>query len=216
MADNAQKQWMQKNLGNYVNNKTGAADQQTPKTMPCTVVSVEKSMVTVKFETQGNFTLPQMTIPVAMSDYARIPTQKGDKGYAVPNDFYMGGQSGQGGGTANYIRRGNLSTLCFHHVSNTDFSDVDYNAYTIQGPNGVVLQSKDKSTTFTLTPGGNIHIKGNLIIEGSITTTGGGGSMTASGDIATTGGITAGAGGADSVTLQHHTHAGGPAPTPGT
>lgn len=37
-----------------------------------------------------------------------------------------------------------------------------------------------------------------------------------SGNISTPGSITAGAGGGDSVTLQHHRHAGGPPPDPGT
>lgn len=215
MAD-GQKQWFQRNLGDFANNKGGAQEQQAQKAMPCTVTKVNKSVVTVKFETQGNFTLPEMEISVAMSDYARIPTQVGDKGYAVPNDYYLGGQSGLGGGQANYIKKANLSSLVFHHISQTDFSDVDYNAYTIQGPNGAVIQSKDKTSVITVTPGGNIHIKGNVTVEGSITTTGAGGGMTASGDIKTTGAVQAGVGGADSVTLQGHVHGGGPPPTPGT
>ena len=40
--------------------------------------------------------------------------------------------------------------------------------------------------------------------------------LNATGDLTVTGGVTAGQGGADQVTLQHHTHSGGAAPTPGT
>lgn len=215
MADNAQKFWMQKSLGGFVNSKQAALTQIDQKAMPCTVVSVNKSMVTVKFEVNSNYTLPNITIPQAMSDYARIPTQPGDKGYAVPNDYYLGGQSGQGGGTATLNSNANLSQLVFHHISQTSFSAVDPNAYVIHGPNGVVAQTTDGSVSMTLTPGG-IAFKGNITVDGSITTTGSGGSMVSSGNISTTGNVTAGAGGTSSVELLHHTHGSGPPPDPGS
>ena len=53
----------------------------------------------------------------------------------------------------------------------------------------------------------SITAPGGLIVVGNITTTG---------SITATQGIQAGTGGADSVTLQHHTHDGGSPPTPGT
>ncbi|HEY8685979.1 MAG TPA: phage baseplate assembly protein [Chloroflexota bacterium] len=60
---------------------------------------------------------------------------------------------------------------------------------------------------------GGITIVGNITLTGSITMTG---DLAVTGSITATGGIQAGTGGADSVTLQHHTHSGGSPPTAGT
>jgi hypothetical protein len=65
------------------------------------------------------------------------------------------------------------------------------------------------TTSIALTQDGKVTITapGGLIVNANITVTG---------SITATQGIQAGTGGADSVTLQHHTHGGGPVPTPGT
>ena len=51
------------------------------------------------------------------SPYGRDPTQVGDKGYASPSDYYIGGINGLGGGSSNLNPRGNLTPLVFHPIS---------------------------------------------------------------------------------------------------
>lgn len=65
---------------------------------------------------------------------------------------------------------------------------------------GITIKDKNNNT-IVMGPSG-INLNG-LIIDSS-------------GNVTTPGGVQSGTGGGDSVTLQHHTHGGGPAPTPGT
>lgn len=57
---------------------------------------------------------------------------------------------------------------------------------------------------------------GNMIVSSAAGVTINGVLIDRNGNITTPGGVTAGEGTADSVTLQHHIHGGGPPPTPGT
>jgi hypothetical protein len=134
-------------LHDFVSKEINAHLQQQPKSIPCHVTAVDKDFVTVAFETHDqNLTPPTVKIPQSFSPYARDPTQVGDKGYAVPSDYYLGGISGDAGGVTNYYPRGNLSPLSFQHISQTTNAERDYNQYTmIGGPNGIVLiQNQDK------------------------------------------------------------------------
>jgi hypothetical protein len=151
------------------------------KSLPCSVVSVNNAMVKVKFEVQG-ITLPQITVPQAISRYARPPTQVGDKGFVVAADVYLGGVSGLGGGTANFTRQeGNLATLVFVPISQTSFPSINPNAYHITGPGGAIIQDDSGASVITVTPssivltqgsasitlsGGTVAIVGTLTING--------------------------------------------------
>ena len=70
--------------------------QKQGKALPCSVVAVNGSMVTVKFEVTSAQTLPHITIPKAEGAWIRSPTQIGDVGLTVPADAYLGGISGLG------------------------------------------------------------------------------------------------------------------------
>lgn len=182
------------------------------QSMPCSVVSVSGSIVTVKFEmTAAPLTLPQVTMPVFGPEYIRYPIQKGDKGMAVSADYYLGKMSGLGTGTADLREPPNLSALVFLPIGNKNWSTVDKDAVTLYGPNGVVLRDKDSKVTLTLTPTGvtiDMGGNGNVSIE--------------NGDLYVSGAVIAGYGGGDQVNLQTHRHGtGSPAtgtvpPTPGT
>ena len=118
--------------------------QVTSQAMPVTVTKLAGELVWVKIEAQSGYTIPEILIPQAFSEWLRPPTQVGDKGWAVPADYYLGGQSGLGGGVANYRGRGNLTPLVFHPISQKAFphnTNRDLNAAFINGPNGVVLQA---------------------------------------------------------------------------
>ena len=163
-------------------NKATDKAQSQPQFMPCTITAVTKELVTVKFEVTSGFTLPQVTIPQAFSEWVRLPTQVGDKGYAVPSGYYLGGQSGQGGGTANLYPRGNLTPLVFVPISQMAFPNNDsrnLNAVFINGKEGVVLQDTEglcsltlSKTGVTITIGGvtvTIDIDGLSVDGGDIT-----------------------------------------------
>ena len=131
--------------------------QQTGKGLPCSVVSVAGGIITVKPEIVTKKTIPNLTVPLFGPIYIRYPIQKGDLGVLLPFEYYLGGVSGLGGGTAGLDRRGNLSALVFLPIANTDWAAVDPNSVNINGPNGVVLRDTTSACTFTLTPT-SIHI----------------------------------------------------------
>jgi hypothetical protein len=167
-------------------------NQQRAQGLPCHVVKVVSSgIVEVAFDVTGPpYTFPQSTLPVHMSEWGRIPVQVGDKGYAVPADAYLGGVTGLGGGTADLVRRGNLTSLAFQPLGNASWPAVDPNAYTLYGPNGAVLKDQQDKNNFTLTPnavtltltvgdvtitvpsGQRVTINGDLHVVGTIYVTG--------------------------------------------
>jgi hypothetical protein len=126
-------QWSSKRINDRV--------QREAKSIPCHVVQVEKDFITVAFENQnGIFTLPTVKIPQSMSPYGRNPTQVGDKGYAVPGNYYLGGVTGDAGGNTDFYPRGNLTTLSFEHTSHTQNPDRDKDQLThMGGPNGWIV-----------------------------------------------------------------------------
>src|SRR5580692_8889340 len=112
MADNYDALWIQKNLNIHATNRALLAIQETGRSLPCSVTAVDGSLVTVKFEVMGAWTLPPLTLPKAESAWMRTPTQVGDVGFTVPADTFLGAISGLGGGVADLSKDyGNLSTL---------------------------------------------------------------------------------------------------------
>jgi hypothetical protein len=47
------------------------------KALPCSVLSVDGSIVTVQFEVKSNWSIPNVTIPVFGPEYLRYPIQPG-------------------------------------------------------------------------------------------------------------------------------------------
>lgn len=175
-----------RSLTQFTEGKVNVLSQLNGQQLPCSVVAVNNAIVTVKIEAQSNMTFPHITVPQAISRYARPPTQVGDKGYLTAADVYLGGVTGLGGGVATYGKmEANLTTLIFVPLSSTDaskFPVVDPNAYHITGPNGAVIQDDSNASNITVTPsaititqgsasitlsGGNIQISGTLIINGT-------------------------------------------------
>jgi hypothetical protein len=140
--------------GDYIDQRTNDARQRQPQKLPCTVTEIDGEFVTVNFEVQSGFSLPKLKIPKAQHSSVREATQVGDKGWAVSSDYYLGGQSDDGGGTANLYPRGNMTTLVFQAASTKDATPRDVNAALINGPNGVVLKDTGGACIFTLTPSG--------------------------------------------------------------
>ncbi|TKI08338.1 hypothetical protein [Martelella alba] len=139
-------------LNQFSERKILDAIQLLGKSLPAIVVSNDNSIVTVSFQITSQFTLPNVTMPLFGPEYVRYPIQPGCKGLVIPSDFYLGGISGLGGGVAGLDTPANLSALVFLPISNTAWSNVDMDAVTVYGPNGVVLRDESSNTIFTLTP----------------------------------------------------------------
>jgi hypothetical protein len=128
-------------MGGWAYRKTNDAQERQPKSIPCHVTKVDKDFITVAFETQNNiFTPPTVKIPQSWSKFSREPTQVGDKGYAVPGDYYLGGVTDDAGGSTDFYPRGNLTTLSFNGISHKKSPDRDYDQLThMGGPTGWIV-----------------------------------------------------------------------------
>ena len=160
MADNAYKKQLGQSLNALSTERALNEIYRTGQGLPCHVTTVQVgadncAVVTVQFDmTDIPFTLPSVSMPVFGPEYVRYPIQIGDKGMAVSADAYIGGVSGLGGGTADLTRRANLTTLVFMPMGNVAWSNVDPNAVTVNGPNGVVTRDAQSKSVTTLTPQG--------------------------------------------------------------
>jgi hypothetical protein len=136
-------------LYSYARMQSAGNIQNLPKVIQGHITKIlDDDFLEFTIDATGPYTLPKLQIPQAFSKYHREPTQVGDKGYAVPNDFYLGGESGQSGGTADMYPRGNLATHVFHPVSAKNFDKRDPNMFLVTGgPSGHTIQSQDKSTS---------------------------------------------------------------------
>jgi hypothetical protein len=210
VSSNVQKTPFVSTLNRFAEGKTSDAGQIDGKALPASVVAVNGSIVTVKFEIQDpTFTLPSVTVPVFGPEYVRYPIQAatasapGTFGMVVSADAYLGGMSGLGGGVAGLVQQGNLATLVFLPIGNKNWvAAPNANAVVIYGVNGNGVVLLDKITgsmaSITLTSAG-LAIVGNTSIQGNLTVTGA---------ITATGNITAGFGSADQVDLLQHKHSG--------
>lgn len=147
------KLFLQKNLNQIAINRIRQEIDSKGKALPCRVVAISGSFVTVAFEVDsGVQTLPQITIPKAEGSWIRSPTQVGDFGLTIPADVSLAGVSGKGG-VANMTRRANLTALAWVPIASTAFSTVNTNQAFVSGPQGVQLQTEDGSTSITIAVG---------------------------------------------------------------
>lgn len=161
-----QKSSLVQSIGNYTADKINSAMQLVGRSLPCSVVSVQGSIVTVKFElTNIPFTIPQVTIPVFGPEYIRYPIQVGDKGFCVAADASLRGITDLGVGTADLVQPSNLGALVFYPIGNKNWSAVDGNALVMYGPNGCVIRDSGSGCVITLTPTGVKTVVGSTTVE---------------------------------------------------
>lgn len=152
MAENYGKLWLQKSSNQIAVTRAQQAIKSLGRALPCRVTAVNGAIVTVAFEVNAApWTLPEITIPKAESQWIRMPTQVGDKGVTMPADVYLGGVSGLGGGVASMVQRGNLSALVFVPVSNSSSGPDDPNAAQVCGPNGAIIRTTTGTTSSIVT-----------------------------------------------------------------
>ena len=163
MSDNAERLWLQDSLNQTSIKRAAEAINRLGKALPCRVVSISGSIVTVSFEISGE-TLPNVTIPKGEGQWIRSPTQIGDYGLTMPADVYLGGISGLGGGTATPVRRANLTALQWIPTASTSFSGVNINAAYIAGPEGAVIQDQAGHCIAVISNNGTITLTAQTTI----------------------------------------------------
>lgn len=150
--DNSQKTPIGRTLAAFARRRILDELDRLGKALPCSVVAVNGAFVTVNFEVTG-VTIPQVTMPILGSQYIRLPIQVGELGVTYPIDVSIAQIAGLVGGTANRVRRGNLSTLVFAPIGNKNWvASPNANALVCWGPAGVILQDKaGSSPNFSVT-----------------------------------------------------------------
>lgn len=178
----AQKIPFARSLNRIAQNRALDEIAKRGQSLPGRVTAVTGAIVTVAFDIEPA-TLSKVTMPLAGSEYSRLPIQVGDKGYAAAADAYLGGVSGLGGGTADLSLRGNLSTLVWVPLGNKDWPvppGSDGNTHVLYGKNALLLLDsiagnssiKLTSTSISLDCGGHnitidssgVHIDGRIFL----------------------------------------------------
>lgn len=158
MADNAQVTPFARSLQRFTSTVSRAATRILGQSVPATLAEISGPIVKVNFEvTHAN--LPGMVeMPVLGSRYYRPPYQSGEKGFALSADYFMGGMSGLGGGTADLSQRGNLATAAWTPVGNKSWPGVDPDTNVVTGgPNGITLRDSES-------PGATITLQNDAIV----------------------------------------------------
>ena len=146
MTDYSKKLLFSQNLIGIVDNQIGEYMQASGWELPCTVkeISADGLFVTVDFAiTQGQFPIPTITIPIAESEYVRLPIQVGTVGITKKISANIGYISGQLDGVSTMNPYGNLNTaLCFMPVTNKKVfpANANINALLMYGPEGAVIE----------------------------------------------------------------------------
>lgn len=166
MTDNYDKLWMQDSLNRVAITRIQQAIENLGMALPCRVVKVSGSIVTVAFEVNSDLTLPQVTIPKAESPWIRMPTQVGDYGMTVPATASLAAISGLGTGTATLTAPANLSALVFVPVSAQGSPPSNANAAIMQGPDGAIIQTMSGTTSSIV-----LNTSGITVTYGSTTFT---------------------------------------------
>jgi hypothetical protein len=164
MADNAQKLNFGGNINTLVVNRVLQHLQLQAGKAPATIVKVDKTntILTLKFETDGTYTLPQVTVPVHGSEYSRFPYKKGDKGVVGAFDLDIGNMTGLGkDGPASFTRPFNLASLMFHPTGNAKFTPTDDQTAKVDyAPTGTVSRDTNKKSQVKVHPDTGAQIQG--------------------------------------------------------
>jgi hypothetical protein len=132
---------------------------------PCTVVSVDGAIVTVTFEVSSEFTLPQVTCPIAESRYVRLPVQEGDQGFVTAASTRLGGVTGLGSGLAPLSTPANLGGLVFVPLGNKNWTTIDPDAVVIQAPNGSKILTDDGASEIIVDTGQVKVTQGDVTVD---------------------------------------------------
>jgi len=170
---NGQKTPFNLSINRNAQRKAEDAIQQTGKALPCSVVAVSQTVggaiVTVKFEVDTGFTLPNITIPHFGGEWIRYPVQIGDKGIAIPSDTRLNDISGIGSGVADLTTKGNLTGLVFMPIGNANWSAPTSNLkLELYGVDGVIIRSQDGGANYIQITESGITVHGTITVTGDV------------------------------------------------
>jgi hypothetical protein len=156
MADNSRKTPLVGSLTRSARRQIYNAIALDGKALPASVVSINGSIVEVKFEVTTHKTLPNVTIPIETWQYIIPSIQVGELGIVRPSDTLIGNISGLGASGAPLLDQppGNLGSLVFCPVSNTGWAAAPANRTLVWGPNGVQLRNGSGTSTIDITNSG--------------------------------------------------------------
>lgn len=144
--------------------------------LPCHVVAVNGSIVTVQFDMLPSGTAwPEITIPVFGPEYIRYPIQVGDKGVTAAATVSLRGVSGLGVGVADMTPPPSLTALYFMPLGNVNWDGADPEKIELYGPKGAVLRTKKGDASVDVETGAvtaqaeKVTLKGMMFFDGPIT-----------------------------------------------
>jgi hypothetical protein len=146
---------------NFIAQKLAAFARQAGQAWPCHVTKiVSPGIVEIAFDVNsGILTLPRVICPVAESAYVKLPIQVGDRGVALSADVSLAPSSGLGPpGTTSMTNLGNLTSLIYFPIGNTNWSTPDANAVVVSGPRGVILKNDAGTVEVHLDQSGNATV----------------------------------------------------------
>lgn len=170
-------------LSHLARRQASLVDEHRGRALPASVTAVQGRIVTVRLEVDCNPALPPLNVPIAESEYMRVPIQPGCKGLVVSADVSLGQMTGMGARRpALNDSSSNLSSCVFLPLSNAEWEKLDGNMLQLYGVAGVQITDRlNGSSTVTLTKdavtlstgaatvtlsGGKVEISGELIING--------------------------------------------------
>ena len=140
-------------LQKAIDKQIDTASQLNGKALPCQIIAIAGSIVTVEFLLSTDYTLPQVTMSVAGSKYITVPYQVGDKGVAIPADALLSGVSGLGAEVTSLDSiPSNLGALLFVPLGNVSIP-ANPMQVVITGPHGVVLSNEVGDSIITIADG---------------------------------------------------------------
>jgi len=171
---NGQKTPFNLSINRHVEKKSDEiVDLKKAKALPCSVVAVSQTVggaiVTVKFEVDTGFTLPNITIPHFGGEWIRYPVQIGDKGIAIPSDTRLNEMSGIGSGVADLTTKGNLTGLVFMPIGNANWTaPTSKLKLELYGKDGVIIRSQDGGANYIQITEAGITIHGTVTVTGDV------------------------------------------------
>jgi len=116
------------------------------KSLPASIDSVNGSIAIVKIEVNSDFVFPLMEVPIAGSEYVRLPLQKGDKGAVISCDASIAAMIGLTDTAADLSDTGNMSSLYFIPLGNKNWASVDGKTLVLTGLTDVLLRNDSHQT----------------------------------------------------------------------
>ncbi|UMM63144.1 hypothetical protein [Aristophania vespae] len=136
------------------------------KSLPASLISLEGRIATVKIEANSSLPIPNITVPLAESEYCRAPLQAGCRGLLIASDVTIAHLSGLGTRKPSIGDMApNLSASVFLPFSTTSWQEMDNSFLNLYGVKGVKIQQSPGGASITLT-NGQIHLDGEVIING--------------------------------------------------